>query len=99
MRTLGAMIIGLLVAIFLTVTNPTMEDFHQHLQAELKAGSSEEKPDLFSTAVGTVSTWVTTEYGKQTAARKDYLVFSLYTAKVGNTNRAWVGIAKRFFAL
>lgn len=99
MRTLGAMMIGLLVAIFLSVTNPTMEDFHQHLQTERKAGPSAEKPDLFSVAVGTVSTWVTTEYGKQTAARKDYLIFSLYTAKVGDNTRVWVGIGKRFFAL
>lgn len=99
MRTLGGIIIGLLAAIFLSVTNPTMADFQQHLQAELKAGAAGDRSDLLSTAVGTFTTWVATEHGKQTAARKDYLIFSLYTAQVGGKTHAWVGVAKRFYAL
>ena len=98
MRTIGAVMVGLLAAIFLAVTNPTMDDFHQYLQTAQKQQATEQQ-DPPSVAVGKFAAWVASEHGKQTATRKDYVVFSLYSARVEGKTYSWVGVLKRFYVL
>lgn len=74
-----------------------MADFHNYLKAESAAHNKGQ--DALSNAIGALATWLETEYGKQTAIRKDYVVFSLYTAEVGGRTQRWIGFGKQFVAL
>lgn len=101
MKRFGSVIVALLVAILLAITNPTINDFHDYLKVQIgqslnRTGSQ----DALSSAMNTFATWAATEYGTQTAQRKDYVLFSIFTANLdGRKDQRWIGIGKQFVAL
>ncbi|HEY3366081.1 MAG TPA: hypothetical protein VGK74_13575 [Symbiobacteriaceae bacterium] len=96
-RGITLFIVALLAAIFLAITDPTMDDFHAHLTAELQHKTAESaKTDAASAAMSRLANWFATEYGMQQARRQDYVVFSLYSAEIDGQTQRWVGIVKQF---
>lgn len=100
MRTIGSLIVALLVAILLAVTNPTVDDFAVYMrsayaQETKQSGTS----DPMSAMVDSFTGWMAAEYAGRTVQRDDYVVFSLYSVKIDRTTERWVGVLKQFVRL
>lgn len=100
LKKVGLAVTVLLAAILLAVTNPGMDEFHDHLKRTMSERIGQTgRADALSSTMNTFATWLASEYGMQTAQRHDYVLFSVFTARVDGQTRRWIGVGKQFVAV
>jgi hypothetical protein len=96
----------LLVALALAATNPSKEEFREHVQNEVVASAREAGRDGLVQAAQAIKDLTSVDlvrlYANRLvdgAERRNLLLFSLYSVPVDETRHVWLGIGKRFFRL
>lgn len=84
----GPVLIALVAAILLAVTNPGPADFQAYIKGQPPG-------DLISHVAVTFGI----EAPDVPAQRRDYVLFSLYTVERNGETRRYVGVVKQFIAL
>lgn len=86
------LILIIVVATFLVVTNPTKEEFISWGIQEIQ---EESETNLEKILEGTVGEQIL----ESRTTRKSYIIFSIYSVESGEENIKYMGIIKKFFQL
>jgi hypothetical protein len=87
------LIAGLLVAVFMAVTNPGMDQFREHL---VQGAATSEAATTLGRLVDRVARQVSSEVLLAGAKRTDLLVASLYRTEINGQEYVWLGVFKQF---
>ncbi len=88
------LIVLLLAAILLAVTNPTAADFQVYVHSEVTARTGG-YGSLESAALG----WFAGNVAAFTVERRDYVVASVFLVRMNGKVYPWIGVLKNFFPL
>ncbi len=87
----------LVVGLFglLAYTNPTMDDYEEFIEKELKA-ELEKKGDGLERAIGVLVSGLAGDILVQTTTRANYVFFSIFDTDLGKEKIKSVGVFKNF---
>ncbi|MHC1745145.1 MAG: DUF4359 domain-containing protein [Syntrophobacteraceae bacterium] len=99
MKTLSIVIVLVAVVGLMVYTNPTMNDFDTYIRQSVIKESEKQTRDSMGRFLGSIVGGLAGTVVTSQTVRSDYLIFSLYEARLGTEKLKALGICKNFILL
>lgn len=99
MKMLSIVILLVAVVGLLVFTNPTMDDFDTYIRQSVIKESEKQTQDALGRFLGSIVGGVAGSVISSQTVRSDYLLFSLYEARLGSEKLKALGICRNFILL
>lgn len=99
MKTLSIVILLVAVLGLMVYTNPSMSDFDTYIRQSVIKESEKQTKDSMGRFLGSIVGGVAGSVITSQTVRSDYVLFSLYEARLGTEKLKALGVCKNFILL
>lgn len=99
MKVLSVVIAVVAVVALMVFTNPSMNDFDTYIRQSVIKESEKQTQDSMGRFLGSIVGGVAGSVVTSQTVRSDYLIFSLYEARLGPEKLKALGICRNFILL